>query len=239
MVAAAAVVLPFAGYAALHKTPVVNAGQVPDGPAESVQPSDSVRAASSVADTATSHQVVAFLGDDYAAGAGASAPAKRFSTILATQLGFTEANFGVNRTGYARVSDAGGDDYDTRVAQVVAAKPTVVIVSGGRNDVIADDATVAAHARQLFADLHSRLPQATIIAIAPWWGDSKPRAALATVAADVKSAVEAAGGTYLDLPDPLFGHPDWMADDADPNDQGYAAIASSLQPAIAAQLGTG
>jgi lysophospholipase L1-like esterase len=46
----------------------------------------------------------------------------------------------------------------------------------------------------------------------------------------VRQGVTAAGGTYLDLPDPIHGHPSYMADLADPNNQGYAAIAAALAP---------
>lgn len=242
VVAGAALILPFAGYAALHKTPVPNAGVVPGGfPANDPTggaPTDSNTAAATGSDVSGS-TVIAFLGDDYTTGAGASRPVKRFSTILATKLGCVEANFGAVRTGYARVSDTGGGDYTTRVAKVVAANPAVIIVSGGRNDVGDDRATFASKANELFADLRSGLPRAKIIAVAPWWGDSAPRAAMADVAASIKSAVQAVGGTYLDVPDPLFGHSSWMADDADPNDLGYAAIAASLKLRVHALLSAG
>lgn len=240
VVVAAAVILPFAGYAAVHSTPVVNAGQVPGSVPQSQSPSDAPSTSNTVASSTTGGgiRLIAFLGDDYTTGAGASAPTRRFTTLVAGALGYTEANFGVSRTGYTRISEAGGD-YTTRIAQVVAAKPSVVLVSGGRNDVSDNPATVADHARRLFAQLRAGLPQAKLIAVAPWWGDSKPRAELAAVAAGVQAAVQSAGGTYLDLADPLLGHPDWMADDADPNDAGYAAIAAALEPALTARLGTG
>jgi lysophospholipase L1-like esterase len=44
------------------------------------------------------------------------------------------------------------------------------------------------------------------------------------------------GGTYLDIPDPIHGHPGFMADAADPNDRGYAAIAAALEPQLALLL---
>jgi lysophospholipase L1-like esterase len=232
-------VFGLAGYAATHHVPVAGAGQTPG-----YDPTASHRISASTGSVTGAHSgqpagsaalVVAFLGDDYTAGAGGSAPAKRFSTILSARLGLAEQNFGVAATGYAKAATGGGD-YAARIAAVVAAHPDVVIISGGRNDVRDLPATVAAHARQLFSALHARLPSATVIAVAPWWGDSPPRAALAPVAAAIKTAVQSAGGRYLDLPDPLRGHPEWMADAADPNDAGYAAIAAALQPAISAQL---
>jgi hypothetical protein len=44
--------------------------------------------------------VVAFLGDDYTTGAGASSPAKRFSTLVSQQLGVVEKNFGIAGAGH-------------------------------------------------------------------------------------------------------------------------------------------
>jgi lysophospholipase L1-like esterase len=55
---------------------------------------------------------------------------------------------------------------------------------------------------------------------------------MVALGAAIKNGVTAAGGTYLDIPDPIHGHPDFMADAADPNNQGYAAIAA----AVATQL---
>jgi lysophospholipase L1-like esterase len=177
---------------------------------------------------------VAFLGDDYTAGTRASTTSARFSTLVSTALDLTERNFGVAGSGYA--NPRGGGDYQSRVGRVVAAKPDVVVVSGGRNDVIDDPDTVASNASDLFAELHARLPHAVLVAVAPFWGDSPPRPLLATIAASIKSAVLAVGGRYMNLPDPLRGHPKWMADQADPNDAGYAAIAKAIKPVLAASL---
>ena len=175
--------------------------------------------------------VIAFLGDDWTAGTGASAKATRFSTVVCAQLGAREKNFGVDGTGYAK-SSADGGPYETRIAAIVAAHPQVVVVSGGRNDKVDAPATAAEHARALFATLHTKLPSALLIAVAPFWGDSDLPPEMIALGVAVKQGVTAAGGTYLDLPDPIHGHPSFMADAADPNDQGYAAIAAALEPLL-------
>jgi lysophospholipase L1-like esterase len=64
------------------------------------------------------------------------------------------------------------------------------------------------------------------------WGDSDEPAAVREIGNVVKDAVTAAGGRYLDLPDPIRGHPSFMADAADPDDAGYAAIAAALEPKL-------
>lgn len=175
--------------------------------------------------------LIAFLGDDWTAGAGATGKAQRFTTMVCAQLGAQEANFGADGTGYAK-SGADGGPFESRIDAVVAADPQVVIVSGGRNDYVDAPATAAEHARNLFATLHTKLPDAVLIAIKPFWGDSDLPPEMVSLAAAVKQGVTAAGGTYLDLPDPIRGHPSFMADLADPNNQGYAAIATALVPEL-------
>jgi lysophospholipase L1-like esterase len=175
--------------------------------------------------------VVAFLGDDWTAGVGASDTTKRFTTLVASDLHLVERNFGVAGTGYAKSSDARGP-YSARVNAVVAANPAVVVVSGGRNDASDDAATASEHVHALFATLHSKLPGAVLIAVAPFWGDSDLPPEMVTLGQQVEQGVTDAGGTYLDVPDPIHGHPAFMADAADPDDQGYAAIAAALEPQL-------
>jgi lysophospholipase L1-like esterase len=178
---------------------------------------------------------VVFLGDDYTTGAGASAPKAGWTAQVATALKLDATTVGEAGAGYAQT---GVDDtaYQALVDKAVAAHPDVVVVSGGRNDVDIPAARLRGAARQLFATLHTRLPDARLIAIAPWWGDSKHPSKLTKVDVAVQAGVEAAGGTYLNVADALVDHPDWMADQADPNDRGYRAIATSLVAPLQAQL---
>jgi lysophospholipase L1-like esterase len=179
--------------------------------------------------------VVAFLGDDWTAGIGASAKAKRFTTRVCAQLQVTERNFGIDGAGYAK-SGAGGDDYRSQVAKIVAADPAIVVVSGGRNDYSDDADTTAAAVHALFAQLHEKLPNAKLVAIAPFWGDSDLPPEMIALSDAVHSGVTDAGGTYLDIADPVHGHPEYMADDADPDNAGYAAIAAALEPELSSLL---
>ncbi len=178
---------------------------------------------------------IAFLGDDWTAGIGASAKAKRFTTLVCTQLQVIERNFGLNGAGYAKAGTSGGD-YRSQVAKIVAAEPTIVVVSGGRNDYSDDAATTAAAAHAMFANLRTKLPDAKLVAIAPFWGDSDLPPEMVALSNAVRKAVTDAGGTYVDITDPVHGHPNYMADDADPNNQGYAAIAAALEPKLAGLL---
>jgi lysophospholipase L1-like esterase len=224
------------GSAAAQQTPIGSrSATISNSASHHPHPTHSAAGGSTVTGIPGTSLVIAFLGDDWTTGLGATSKAKRFSTLVCDQLQAPERNFGVNGAGYAKAGTS-GHDYRDQVSKIVAADPTVVVVSGGRNDYSDDAATTAAAAHALFAMLHEQLPHAVLVAIAPFWGDSDLPREMDTLSTAVKKAVTDAGGTYLDIPDPIHGHPSYMADAADPNDKGYAAIAAALEPQLRALL---
>ena len=177
----------------------------------------------------------AFLGDNYTAGAGAP-HGKSWVDLVEHDLDLDGSVFALRGGGYARPDGADRRTYRALLSEVVADKPQLVVVSGGRNDVADDPASLSAAAADVFDTLHAKLPDATLVAIAPWWGDSAHPEALDSVDTAVRDAVTRAGGTYLDLADPLVGPPEWMAAAANPNASGHAAIAKSVEPALRERL---
>jgi lysophospholipase L1-like esterase len=259
LIALTVIVLGGVVYTLGHNTRVPEAGQTPGYtlPAEPTEPvgatnfttsseptpSVTATASSSSSSTAASSAasissgvdetapLVAFLGDDYTHGVGGSGGAATFPALVAATLHVRQQSFYLDNAGYAKTSSS-GKTYADLVAQVIAARPDVVVVTGGRNDRADDPGTLASGATALFAALHAGLPNAEIIAVSPWWGDSAHPAVLQSLGTAVQHGVTAVGGNYLNLSDPLFGHPEWMANAADPNDLGYQAIAASLEPNI-------
>jgi lysophospholipase L1-like esterase len=75
--------------------------------------------------------VVAFYGDSYTLGAGASDESKRWSTIICRQRGWNEFNPSVNGLGFVRNRAADGVDLP---ALIVAQHPDIVVVTMGLND---------------------------------------------------------------------------------------------------------
>jgi lysophospholipase L1-like esterase len=110
------------------------------------------------------------------------------------------------------------------------------VVTGGRNDVSDDANTLTTAAKDLFSTLKAKLPHAQLIAVAPFWGDSDHPSDLGKVDDAVKAGVEAAGGKYLAIADPMHNHGDWMADDANPGEKGNKAIAEALKAQLAKLL---
>jgi GDSL-like Lipase/Acylhydrolase family len=180
-------------YLFTHDDPVSKAGQTPGYQTSVPSSAPSTTSASSPSATRTRAPLVriAFLGDDYTLGKGASSPKKRFTALVGARLDVHETTIAADGAGYAK-APTDGSDYSALVAKVVAAEPDVVVVSGGRNDVYDSADTVRSAAVKLFATLHTRLPKATLVAVAPFWGDSSPPQTLAPVAAAVKAGVTSA-----------------------------------------------
>ena len=179
--------------------------------------------------------VVAFLGDGYIGGDGATSRALRWTTLVSADFGWTEKNFAYGGTGYSTGGkQPGGTPYTARVATLAAARPSIVIVAGGRYDIQSSNGPTQINAgvTATFTALRAALPNATIIAENPLWSSTKPPVTLALVTADVQAAVAAVGGRYLDIGQPLVGAPtDVASNRALPNDAGYAALAKAFETA--------
>jgi lysophospholipase L1-like esterase len=243
LVLLAIAVFAAAGYVVVHRTRVADAGVTPALPllTTPVTPSATLTTSpaagtptpsGSVSTAAPTPPVVAFLGDEWTSGAGASPTSKRFTTLVCAKLGLRELNFGLPGSGYAKQGPSGGD-YASQLANIVAARPAMVVVSGGRNDVGEDPSFASAQAHRLIEKLRSRLPHATIVIVAPMWGDSTAPGALSKLATSLRQDAKAFGARYLDIRDPIHGHPSEMATAAHPDDAGYAAIARVLEPQLA------
>lgn len=210
---------------------------------------DRIAAAESSAEAseaAVAPKLVAFMGDSYTAGVGASSQSDRFTTLVAAHEGWIEKNFGVGGTGYitaidsATAQDACSLDrcpsYTEKIADAAAIQPDTVVVSGGRNESDkADDQGYAEGVADFYRQLRAALPDAQIIAASPIWSAGSPPAGLAKVGDAVRAGVTAVGGTYLDIGEPLRGHPEWLIADAKhPNSAGHAAIADAVDAALGA-----
>jgi lysophospholipase L1-like esterase len=134
-------------------------------------------------------------------------------------------------------------NYEQMVPEAIAAKPDVVVVSGGRNDAdeyrsIESERAEGAAVRATFETLRRGLPHAEIVAISPIWDAGPAPLGIARLRADVAAAVLSVGGTYVDIGEPLAGRPEWLAKDrVHPNERGHAAIADSVIAGLAQARG--
>ena len=254
---ALAAVLIFAlvaiGYA-LRTTPDSATGSTPDssasGSASAASPSGSASPAASGSATASGAsasagesgaiKTVVFVGDSFTAGVGASAPDKRWTTLVAAGHGWTEKNLGHPQSGYASYGTQGVcaakdscPNYLAVVPQVIAAAPELVIVSGGGNDAFLDQGAVKTTVDQTIAGIRAGLPNAKIVVVNPWWDMRPVPDTLATVAESIKTAAAAQGATWADTGQPIVGKVDLVTSDGlQANDAGHAAMAKAIDGAL-------
>lgn len=187
---------------------------------------------------------VAFYGDSYTRGTGASAPDKRWSTIISAERGWTEINRSENGLGFVNRRASMGAGLDDIPAQIIEDRPDIVFVTMGLNDNFsydrAGDEIRAAIDRDLDR-LRAGLPGARIIVVEPfWYTDERPESVEVIIgwvrdAADRIGADHIAGasrwldGHYADSTD------SWMAADGlHPDDTGYAHLAERMDAELRA-----
>jgi capsular exopolysaccharide synthesis family protein len=183
--------------------------------------------------TATSSKkVAAFIGDALVQGGDAGS----IAAGVADALGWQSVNLGRGGTGY--VTSAGtaacGLDYcapfPMMAAEAIAAKPDVVVVSGGIDDGTADVSTAAG---MLFTQLHKELPKAKVIVVAPMSRASVVPDTLTALRSEVKAAARTAGVSYVDVGNPLADHPELFASDGvHLTKGGYTALSKLIAQAI-------
>lgn len=180
-------------------------------------------------------QLVAFYGDSYTLGAGASDPSKRWSTRICEDRGWAEFNPSVNGLGYVNNRGLLADDL---IPQIVEARPDIVIVTMGLNDnfsMPAQSAEIEAAISDDLETLAHDLPDARLVVVEPFWYTDERPASVDTIIGWVKNAADAVGADYIPGASTwLEGHPDWMAADGiHPDDEGYAAIAERMDEELA------
>lgn len=187
--------------------------------------------------------VVVYLGDSMVAGGMASSTLLRWSSLVAAREGWLENNMSRGGTGYVKTSNASGcglaycPSLPEMAREAVAARPEVVVVSAGRNDlaILGSDPTSVQNAVDAtFATLRAGLPGTRIIALGPLYDDGAVPAGLTRIDQWVGAAAAAHGATYVpDVETWLVGHPEWIATDGvHQNDAGHAEDARRLVAAL-------
>jgi lysophospholipase L1-like esterase len=185
-------------------------------------------------DAVPDRPVVAFYGDSYTLGTGATDLRNRWSTIICGTRGWTEYNPSVNGLGFVNNRDATHD----LPTLIVERDPDIVIVTMGLNDNFAYDRAGTGIRDRIVADLDllvSELPDARLIVVEPfWYTDLRPES-VEIIIGWVRDAAEDAGAEWIPGASRwIEGHPEWMASDGlHPNDDGYAEMAARMDAELA------
>lgn len=185
----------------------------------------------------TDGPVVAFYGDSYTLGTGASDPSKRWSTRISTERGWNEFNPSVNGLGFINNRSDFGPDSGDLPDQIIAENPDIVFVTMGLNDNFSFDSRAEEIEEQISADLQrleSALPDARFIVVEPfWYTDTRPES-VDTIIGWVEDAASAIDADYVPGASRwIEGHPEWMAADGlHPDDAGYDAMTTRMDAAL-------
>lgn len=177
--------------------------------------------------------LVAFYGDSYTLGTGASDPAERWSTVVSEERGWREFNPSVNGLGFVNHRDRFGDGSGDLPSLIIAERPDIVFVTMGLNDAFSFDAAADRIHEQITTDLQrlrDALPEARFIVVEPfWYTDERPQS-IETIIGWVADAAQGIGAdTVPGASHWIEGHPEWMAADGlHPNDEGYAEMARRM-----------
>jgi lysophospholipase L1-like esterase len=176
---------------------------------------------------------VAFYGDSYTLGTGASDPIKRWSTVVSDQRNWNEFNPSVNGLGFVNNRWPGID----LPGQVIANDPDIVFITMGLNDNFSYPDGPARIKEQITTDftrLKTALPDARFIVVEPfWYTDTRPES-VGVINGWVKDAAAAIDADYI------AGASYWIdgtvslmaADGLHPNDDGYALMARKMDAAL-------
>lgn len=155
--------------------------------------------------------------------------------LMAEQNGWRLDNLACDGAGFLAVgNDADcGETFAGLVAKAVALHPRTVIIEGSSNDFGESNSDLLPETVSQLAQLRSALPDAQIVGLSTIWGDTAVPAQLADVDAQMRDAVTQVGGQFLDIGQPLSGHPEWMqSDDIHPTAAGQSAIYAAVQAAF-------
>lgn len=170
------------------------------------------------------------IGDSIMAGHGlADAATGAWPVLLGTATGDHVVNDSCSGAGFIAVGSC-GNDYQGLIAEAVAADPGIVIIESSDNDNGEDPTTLATATTETVAALHAAVPTARIVGLSTLW--DQPGAVPAEVeqsSDDLRTAVTAVGGTYLDIGQPIAGKDGLLqADDEHPTDAGQQVLASAI-----------
>lgn len=175
---------------------------------------------------------VVTLGDSLMSGFGLE-PQQAWPTLLAGRAHVWLTNLACPGMGFVVQGDC-GTTYAGLIPAVAALQPQLLIVESSSNDFWEDEDEIRTDTVDTVDQLHAAAPDARIVGLSTIWNDDPDVPADTKVTSDaLKDAVDRAGGTFIDIGQPLAGHPEWMQeDDVHPTPRGQRAIEQTVMSAL-------
>jgi lysophospholipase L1-like esterase len=187
---------------------------------------------------------VAFLGDSITSGFGDIDYTTIWPEIVSDEYGWRLEQFSVAGTGYLAPDTA--TSFGSRVRTIVAARPDVVVIAGGTNDVMYPVNEVTDAAADVLDTLAEELPDTQIVLLSAFFQpalisgtlpDGRDVADIVDEQTDaLQNLAEERGIRFIDTR-PLFEERDVdgliLPDGVHPNNAGHEFIAEYLGPLVA------
>jgi acyl-CoA thioesterase I len=152
--------------------------------------------------------------------------------IIAHDDGWSLTNLAADGDGFVAVGDD-GTTFLQQVREAITLHPKLVVLSASSNDLGVSEPEVKAAMVEAVDELHAALPNAQIVGVSAIWNENDLPPQLDQMGTDLKAAVSAIGGTYLDIGNPLQGRPDLMqGGDVHPTAAGQLVVAATVQAAL-------
>ena len=173
---------------------------------------------------------VSVIGDSFSSGLGA---AVNWPTLFAQGSEFAVTNVAVAGAGY--VGGKGeSSSFSDQIGNALAAKPNLVVVFGGINDVGKPSDLVGQMASDLFTQITQLAPDARLLVLGPIWHTDPPPAVGIELSKSIQAPANALNIPFMSLIDErwLVGDGKVQADGVHPTDAGQRALAVHLGPII-------
>jgi acyl-CoA thioesterase-1 len=172
-------------------------------------------------------QRVAVIGDSIEAGLGLT-PEEAWPALVAADRGWQLSNLSESGAGFVATGDT-GTDFSAQVDAAIAEKAQLVFIGASDNDLGQSESSLAAAVRRQIDRLHSKLPHVQLVGYNALTGQASDDD-LAADNATLRSAVQAVGGSWMDLGQPYRDQAGLVQDDGEhPTLPGQQAIADTLQ----------
>lgn len=177
---------------------------------------------------------VVAIGDSIMKGFGLS-PADAWPELISATNGWSLDTLACDGAGFVQSGSSleCGDTFVDVSRSAATLAPDLIIIEGSSNDFGQSNSELLSATISALTILRTQFPNTEILGLSTVWSETTPPAQLADINSQVQEAVEAVGGHYLDIGQPLSGHPELMqADDVHPTVAGQAVLAVAIQTAV-------
>lgn len=177
---------------------------------------------------------ISLIGDSYSSGLNNTVI---WPDLVADGSPLAISNFALPGSGYVGGAGESGP-FGNQLERAVAAKPDVIVVFGGINDVGKTPELIQQAATDLFGELSRRAPESRVVALGPLWHDIPPPEAAVVINDAVARAATEARVPFVRLIDEdwLVGDGLIQPDDIHPTDAGQEVMARELGPLLQREL---